>query len=574
MKLFRFFKNWIFGTIIFIIKEIFSFFIKLVLMLVLLLVAIGIFNKYSSQKEKNNLKLEKGSYIVIDLGNKYSEKSETIPNFLKDGEINFFSLLKKLDSINSNPNVEGIFLKLDNITLDRAQIEELGSKLNILKENNKKILSFALSLNNRNYSLALNSNEIIMPPTMSANVNLTGYYSELAYYKGLADKFGVKFNVIHVGDYKSYGENFTKKEMSNEYRENIKRLQDKIYDNFLNKIIIERKINKELINDRILNGDFVFSEPHQMEKFHLIDKLAYEEDIFNTIGKKKLIPIEKYQETKINSPEKIAIIYGEGSILLSSEKGSIGNSITPDKISNEIDKALENPEIKGIVLRLNSPGGSALASNIIHHKLKEASKQKPIYISVGGVAASGGYYIAVSGNKIFADKESITGSIGVVSLIPNFNGLMKKLDINIETVKKGKYSDLFSLTKDFSEEDEEKIYASSFKVYSEFLDIVAQGRELDRDYVHSIAQGKVWLGEEAKNLKLIDEIGGLELTINTLARDLKLSNYEVIEIVESDSFETILKQYLPFKTLIQNFSSLDENNELFFKPSYFFPYNL
>ena len=574
MKLFKFLKNLIFGTIIFIIKEIFSFFIKLVLMSILLLIIIGVFNKYSSQKEKNNLKIEKGSYIVIDLGNKYSEKSETIPNFLKDGEINFFSLLKKLDSINSNPNVEGIFLKLDNITLDRAQIEELGSKLNILKENNKKILSFALNLNNRNYSLALNSNEIIMPPTMSANVNLTGYYSELAYYKGLADKFGVKFNVIHVGDYKSYGENFTKKEMSNEYRENIKRLHDKIYDNFLNKIIIERKINKELINDRILNGDFVFSEPYQMEKFHLIDKLAYEEDIFNTIKKKKLIPIEKYQETKINSPEKIAIIYGEGSILLSSEKGSIGNSITPDKISNEIDKALENPEIKGIVLRLNSPGGSALASNIIHHKLKEASKQKPIYISVGGVAASGGYYIAVSGDKIFADKESITGSIGVVSLIPNFNGLMKKLDINIETVKKGKYSDLFSLTKDFTEEDEEKIYASSFKVYSEFLDIVAQGRELDRDYVHSIAQGKVWLGEEAKNLKLIDEIGGLELTINTLAKDLKLSNYEVIEIVESDSFETILKQYLPFKTLIQNFSSLDENNELFFKPSYFFPYNL
>lgn len=574
MKLFKFLKNLIFGTIIFIIKEIFSFFIKLVLLSILLLVIIGIFNKYSSQKEKNNLKIEKGSYIVIDLGNKYSEKSEAIPNFLKDGEINFFSLLKKLDSINSNPNVEGIFLKLDNITLDRAQIEELGSKLNILKENNKKILSFALNLNNRNYSLALNSNEIIMPPTMSANVNLTGYYSELAYYKGLADKFGVKFNVIHVGDYKSYGENFTKKEMSNEYRENIKRLHDKIYDNFLNKIIIERKINKELINDRILNGDFVFSEPHQMEKFHLIDKLAYEEDIFNTIKKKKLIPIEKYQETKINSPEKIAIIYGEGSILLSSEKGSIGNSITPDKISNEIDKALENPEIKGIVLRLNSPGGSALASNIIHHKLKEASKQKPIYISIGGVAASGGYYIAVSGNKIFADKESITGSIGVVSLIPNFNGLMKKLDINIETVKKGKYSDLFSLTKDFTEEDEEKIYASSFKVYSEFLDIVVQGRELDRDYVHSIAQGKVWLGEEAKNLKLIDEIGGLELTINTLAKDLKLSNYEVIEIVESDSFETILKQYLPFKTLIQNFSSLDENNELFFKPSYFFPYNL
>lgn len=574
MKFLKFLKNIVLGTILFIIKEIFSFIIKSFLLIILLVGILGAIIKYSSQNENDNMSIEKGSFVVIDLGKEYKEKLEPLPKILREGDMNFFSLLKKLNSINSDDNIDGVLLKLDNLSLDRGQIEELGLKLKDLKNNNKKVISFALNMNNRNYSLALNSDEIIMPPTMSANVNITGYYNELAYYKGLADKLGVKFNVIHVGDYKSYGENFTKKEMSEEYRENIKRLQDKVYDNFINKIVSERNINKELINKRILAGDFVFSEPYQMEKFNLIDKLFYEEQLKNLIGEKKLISIENYQETINKSSNKIAVIYGEGNILLDGERGGIGNSITPEKIISEVNKALKNPQVKGIVLRLNSPGGSALASNLIYNKLKEVSIKKPIYISIGGVAASGGYYIAASGNKIFADRESITGSIGVVSLIPNFNELMKKLDVNVESVKKGEYSDLFSLTKEFNSQDEEKIYASSLKVYSEFLDIVAQGRNLDRNYVHSIAQGKVWLGEEGKEIGLVDEIGGLEVTITSLAKDLNLDSYEVIDIVENDKIDVLVKQYLPFKAFMKNLSFLDTNNELFFKPCYFFPYNM
>lgn len=574
MKFLKFLKNIVLGTILFIIKEIFSFIIKSFLLIILLVGILGAVIKYSSQNENDNMSIEKGSFVVIDLGKEYKEKLEPLPKILREGDMNFFSLLKKLNSINSDDNIEGVLLKLDNLSLDRGQIEELGLKLKDLKNNNKKVISFALNMNNKNYSLALNSDEIIMPPTMSANVNITGYYNELAYYKGLADKLGVKFNIIHVGDYKSYGENFTKKEMSEEYRENIKRLQDKVYDNFINKIVSERNINKELINKRILAGDFVFSEPYQMEKFNLIDKLFYEEQLKNIIGEKKLISIENYQETVNKSSNKIAIIYGEGNILLDGERGGIGNSITPEKIISEVNKALKNPQVKGIVLRLNSPGGSALASNLIYNRLKEVSDKKPIYISIGGVAASGGYYIAASGNKIFADRESITGSIGVVSLIPKFNELMKKLDVNVESVKKGEYSDLFSLTKEFNSQDEEKIYASSLKVYSEFLDIVAQGRNLDRNYVHSIAQGKVWLGEEGKEIGLVDEIGGLEVAITSLAKDLNLDSYEVIDIVENDKIDVLVKQYLPFKAFMKNLSFLDTNNELFFKPCYFFPYNM
>lgn len=563
MKLLKLLKKIIVGTVLFIVKEFFSFIIKLTLLLIIIGVIVGGIVKYSMKEEKSSIK--SGSYVEIDLGKEYLEKIEGLPKFLLDGDMNFYSLLKRLDGVAKDARIEGVLLKIDNCTLDRAQIEELGEKIDSLKVNGKEIIAYGMDINNKNYSLALHAEQIFMPATMSANVNIIGYYNELAYYKGLADKLGIKFNVIHVGDYKSYGENFVKKEMSKEYKENIVRLQDKIYNNFLENVASRRKIDKKLINERILAGDFVFSEPYQMEKYNLIDGLKYEEDLKEMIGRDKIIPISNYQEIQKISKNKIAVIYAEGNIVLGEEKGNFGQSITPNKIILELERARKDKNIKGIVLRINSPGGSALASNIINRKIKEVGKEKPVYVSIGGVAASGGYYIAVAGDKIYAEKESLTGSIGVVSLIPNFKELLGKIDVNIEVVKKGEYSDLFSLSKEFTEKDEEKIYASSLKVYSEFLDVVAQGRKLDRNYVHSIAQGKVWLGEEGKELGLVDGIGGLETTISSLAKDLDLVDYMSVEIVEDEKIDSIIKGYLPFKVF---------SKELYFKPIYFFPYNI
>lgn len=563
MKLLKLLKKIIVGTVLFIVKEFFSFIIKLSLLLIIIGVIVGGIVKYSMKEEKSSIK--SGSYVEIDLGKEYLEKIEGLPKFLLDGDMNFYSLLKRLDGVAKDARIEGVLLKIDNCTLDRAQIEELGEKIDSLKVNGKEIIAYGMDINNKNYSLALHAEQIFMPATMSANVNIIGYYNELAYYKGLADKLGIKFNVIHVGDYKSYGENFVKKEMSKEYKENIIRLQDKIYNNFLENVVSRRKIDKKLINERILAGDFVFSEPYQMEKYNLIDGLKYEEDLKEMIGRDKIIPISNYQEIQKISKNKIAVIYAEGNIVLGEEKGNFGQSITPNKIISELERARKDKNVKGIVLRINSPGGSALASNIINRKIKEVGKEKPVYVSIGGVAASGGYYIAVAGDKIYAEKESLTGSIGVVSLIPNFKELLGKIDVNVEVVKKGEYSDLFSLSKEFTEKDEEKIYASSLKVYSEFLDVVAQGRKLDRNYVHSIAQGKVWLGEEGKELGLVDGIGGLEATISSLAKDLDLVDYMSVEIVEEEKIDSIIKGYLPFKVF---------SKELYFKPIYFFPYNI
>ena len=579
MKILKFLKKIILGTIFFITKEIFSFLIKGFLFLIIILGISGVvLNEFF---KKDNIIIENESYIEIDLAREFREKTKNLPEILKNEDVNFYSLLKTFDSIEKDEKIKGVILKLDNLALNRGQIEELSKKIASLKSNNKIIYSYMTSVDNRNYSLASKSNEIFMPPAMSANVNITGYYTEMMYYKNLADKLGIKVNVIHIGDYKSYGEQYVKDKMSPEYKENMERLLNKVYDNFVDNISEDRRLNKNLINERILAGDLMVSEPYQLKKLGMVDELMYYEQIKEFVGKKKVISLDKYlqyvydnkKSTKKNN-DKIAIIYAEGTILMGEEPRNLSDQLTLNTIITELDKALKNKNIKGIVLRVNSPGGSALASAVINNKIKEVNKVKPVYVSIGGIAASGGYYISADAKKIFADKGSLTGSIGVVSLIPNVKELVEKIDINIEELKKGEYADIYSLTNEVTKDKLDKIYASNLKVYDEFLNVVSEGRDLNREYVHSIAQGKVWLGEEALELKLVDEIGGIEDTISNLAKDLNLTHYDVIEISESLDYNSILKKYIPLIEVNDKIQSIFVEKELYFKSLYYFPYNI
>ena len=579
MKILKFLKKIILGTIFFITKEIFSFLIKGFLFLIIILGISGVvLNEFF---KKDNIIIENESYIEIDLAREFREKTKNLPEILKNEDVNFYSLLKTFDSIEKDEKIKGVILKLDNLALNRGQIEELSKKIASLKSNNKIIYSYMTSVDNRNYSLASKSNEIFMPPAMSANVNITGYYTEMMYYKNLADKLGIKVNVIHIGDYKSYGEQYVKDKMSPEYKENMERLLNKVYDNFVDNLSEDRRLNKNLINERILAGDLMVSEPYQLKKLGMVDELMYYEQIKEFVGKKKVISLDKYlqyvydnkKSTKKNN-DKIAIIYAEGTILMGEEPRNLSDQLTPNTIITELDKALKNKNIKGIVLRVNSPGGSALASAVINNKIKEVNKDKPVYVSIGGIAASGGYYISADAKKIFADKGSLTGSIGVVSLIPNVKELVEKIDINIEELKKGEYADIYSLTNEVTKDKLDKIYASNLKVYDEFLNVVSEGRDLNREYVHSIAQGKVWLGEEALELKLVDEIGGIEDTISNLAKDLNLTHYDVIEISESLDYNSILKKYIPLIEVNDKIQSIFVEKELYFKSLYYFPYNI
>lgn len=574
MKILKFLLKWIVSIVTFIIKEVFSFFIKGTLFLLIILILVGLVLKETKDVKKVS---KPGTVVQLEINGEYPEGNDVLPSIFSTQNENFYSVITKLDAIAEDKNVKGLFVKINNSEFSNGQLEELGEKIAFVKSKGKEVITYTDTLTNKSYLLALNGNKIYMPPTQAADINLTGYYSELAYYKGLADRLGVQFNVIHVGDYKSFGENYTKGKMSKEYKENITSLKDTVYNNFIEKISTSRGILTDEVNNKILSGMFVNGDINKLLENKFIDKLITEYEIIKDIGKENIISFTEYdkKEEIKNSKNKIAIFYLNGEIYTDNSKnGDLTNSITPSGVQEKIDQIINNDEIKGVILRINSPGGSALASNIINSKIQNLKLKKPVYVSIGDVAASGGYYIASAGDKIFADKESITGSIGVVSLIPNFQKTLKKLDVNVETIQKGEYADLYSLTQDFTEKDREKIYDSSVRVYDEFVNVVAKGRGKTSEYINTIGQGKVWLGEEGKNIGLVDEIGGLEATIASFSKDLKLENYQIIEVSGKAKIDKILKRNIPFLNLYYKAENLININELYFKPLYYFPYDI
>jgi protease-4 len=566
--------NFILRGLLFIVKEIISFFIKIFLLLLVIVSLIGVF---SAKKFNKEITIARNTYVEIDFSRRIMEKRTNIPNFFNEREISFYTIIKTLNEISRDPSVNGIILKLDRMGLNYGQIEELSEILQKIKANGKKIYAHTTRMNNRNYWFAIQADKIMMPPSASASVDITGYYLELEYYKNFMDRIGVSFNVIHVGDYKSYGENYTKSRMSNEFRENLTEIYDKIYKDFINDISIKRAQNKDKFENKILNGDLVASSPQKLLEIQMIDGLIYYEEFKRQFGN-NVISINKYMlantiSPKITNRNKIAIITAEGEII--DTKTRARGYIYPEAIITDLEKAKNDISIKGIVLRVNSPGGSAIASDIIANKVQEVGRYKPVYVSIGGTAASGGYYISAYATKIYADRNSVTGSIGVVSLIPNFSKLLdEKGNINIETIKKGNYSDLYSVFTAFNVEKAQKLYKSSEAVYEDFLTAVATGRRLKKEDVHKIGQGKVWLGSDAMKNGLVDEIGGLSKCIEDLARNLKLPDYSVIEITTVSGLNSFFEENVPFANLINHLNELELNKDYYFRPMKYFPYDI
>ncbi|MGL6115373.1 MAG: signal peptide peptidase SppA [Cetobacterium sp.] len=573
-----------------ILKNIILFFIKEIIKIGILLFILGVGIMYTINyfsKTKEIKPIENNSYLELNLANGYNESgTNPLDYFSTDKTIDFYTLLSSITKAKNDNRIDGIFINLENSALNKSQVEELGQKLLEFKKSGKKIYAYGANLDNNNYNIAIYANEIIMPPSASATVNITGFYNQIPYFKNLSNLVGVKFNVIHVGDYKSYGENYVKNEMSHEFKENMLRIYDKVYNNFVGDIAKERQLSSDNINEKILNGDLMVATPYDLIKNNLIDKMEYLNNIKEELGKDNFVKIEDYGKEKNISSENdqspaIALIYLNGDINYNDDSRNLTNKITPKTFADKFQEALDDDDIKGIVLRVNSPGGSALASEIIYNQIKASSK--PVYISIGRVAASGGYYISSAGKKIFADRDSITGSIGVVSLIPNIQELVHKLHINLQTLEKGKFASIYSLTNNFTEEDKEKMYKANEEVYKEFLERVSSSRGISVEELNKIAQGRVWLGEEAVNIGLVDQIGGIEDTISAMGEDLSLEKYRVKEIKTDESINNFISNYMGPVLEVKNIIYGEKadvilknikNNELYFKPTTYFPYEI
>ena len=543
MKFLNFFKRFL----IFTLKEIYSFFLKLSLLIfVIFIIGISTIAIFSS-KDKNEKIKKSYEYILFNVSD-VTEDKIIGSNFLSDEKLSYMDILNSLDDIKNNNQVKGVIIALDTINLSSAKIEELSKKFEELKANNKKIYAFGAYITNANYKLASIANEVVMVPSTSASLDLTGYHYSDLYYKGLFDKLGVNMEVVRIGNYKSYGENYTGNEMTPELRSELTRILENRYGKFVTEISKNRKIDKNVLNNDIVNGNNINLTPFAARDKNFVDKLEHFSDFTKrlNIREDNVADIYDYYEKrvedgKIGNPRNgtIAVIYAEGSILYDPTDVTEG-VITPDNILQKIEKAMKTKNLKGIVLRVNSGGGSALASEIIYQELTKLNI--PIYVSMSDTTASGGYYISMAGNKVFANNATITGSIGVVSMLPKFNNAQNKYGVHSNSVSKGKYSEIYDSFEPLSEESRAKISQSMQETYKEFKSRVSKNRKIDENTLEGYAQGKIWLGDEAKNINLIDGIASLDEVIKIMAKDLNLrNNYAVESIYLEEDFSQKLK---------------------------------
>ena len=574
--------------LIFTLKEIYSFFLKLFLFFALLALLIIIVSVAVVSKQKESIN-NNYSYIMLSPTNLTDDKLQT--NLLKNAKqnISFRDLTIGIETAAKDQKIKGIIIDLDRVLLTSSNIEELTPKLEAFKKANKKIYAYGSYIDNQNYSLALNADEIIMVPSSSSSISITGYHYSNLYMKKLFDNLGINFEVIHIGDYKSYGENYNKETMSDGLKSELTRILDTRLNTFTKSISQNRKLDLQTINTKLLNGDLALQTPFSARDNGLVDKLEYFGQFLSRIGAKENDIIDIYSYLSIKTPlkerakDKIAIIYAEGPITyLETSGGDI--VITPENISQKLSELNKISNLKGVVLRVNSPGGSALGAEMIYKALSDI--QVPIYVSMGSTAASGGYYISMSGDKIFADKSTITGSIGVVSILPKVNKGAEKYGVNSSSINKGKYSDVYDPFTPLDDDSRNKITQSMTETYKEFKSRVTTNRKISDAKLETLAQGRIWLGEEAKSNGLVDEIGSLDDTIKALAKTLNLTSYEVIDVYSNESFNDLISRFLgrfgasisasasaPAEIIkvMDKYKFVEQNNG---KPLYYLPYDV
>ena len=562
MKFLDFLKKFL----IFSLKEIYSFFLKMSLFIFVIFIigisAIAIF----SSKDKNEKMKKSYEYILFNVSD-VTEDKIVGSNFLSDEKLSYMDILNSLDDIKNNNQVKGVVIALDTINLSSAKIEELIKKFEELKANNKKVYAFGAYITNSNYKLASVADEVVMVPSASASLDLTGYHYSDLYYKGLFDKIGVNMEVVRIGNYKSYGEEYIGNDMTPELRSELTRILENRYNKFITDVAKNRKVDKNALNNDIVNGNITNLTPFSARDKGLVDKLEQ----FSTFTERLNIREDniaditdyyqkrvQYEKTGNSRNGTIAVIYAEGSILYDAN-GVTEGTITPDNILQKIEKATQTKNLKGIVLRVNSGGGSALASEVIYQEL---SKLKiPVYVSMADTAASGGYYISTAGKKVFANSATITGSIGVVSMLPKLYNTQDKYGVRSNSISKGRYSDINDSFAPLSEESRAKISQSMEETYKEFKSRVSKNRKIDENTLENYAQGKIWLGDEAKDIKLVDGIASLDEVIKIMAKDLNLrKNYAVENIYLEEDFSQKLKSLSNMITAKFNLSAQLEKN--------------
>lgn len=458
--------------------------------------------------------------------------------FLNEEKTNGLSdIINAIDAAKTDSKIKGISI-LNNISLlGMAQSKALRDKLEDFKKSGKFVVAYANSYSQKEYYLNSVADTIYLNPV--GEMDFKGLSSEVMFYKDFQEKTGIKMEVIRHGKYKSAVEPYLANEMSEANREQISVLLNSVWNSVVADISKSRKISVDRLNE-IANG-LLARTPEMAKAEKLIDKIAYEDEYHD--GIRKALKVKKDEEyntvsiidyahknsttgKKPATDNTIAIIYAQGTIL--SGEGDV-NIIGEGSMRRSLQKARKDKNVKAIVLRIDSPGGSALTSDLIWREIELTKKVKPVVVSMGNVAASGGYYIACNASKIFAEETTITGSIGVFGTLPNITKLTNNIGIHTEQVKTHQNAAGYSIFLPLDEGTKGTLQESVENIYKVFVGRVAQGRNMKFEAVDSIAQGRVWTGTDALKIGLVDKIGGMDDALKEAAKLANIKEYKTAD---------------------------------------------
>ena len=527
---------------------------SIITFLVVFGILFGVFSAVIAGFGESEVIVNDNSVVTINLSNDIPDKTSDNPfdnidfaNFETTTVLGLNDILKTIEKAKNDERVKGIYLNLSSVPAGMATIEEIRNKLLEFKESGKFIISYSSMYSQKAYYIASISDEIYMNP--QGAIEWKGLATQVMFFKGALEKLGIEAQIFRHGQFKAAVEPFMKEEMSEANKLQSLTLIQSIWDDMCVNISDSRNINTENLN-MYADSLFVYDAETAL-KYGFIDGIKYYDEVLLELESKSKVPedenddfliaISKYSKAKIKdakkngSENKIAVIFAEGDIVDGKKSdGSIGGDWMAELIRN----AREDDNIKAVVLRVNSPGGSGLASEIIWREVKLTQEVKPVVVSMGNLAASGGYYISCPAEYIFAQPNTITGSIGVFGMIPNLQKLMnEKLGITIDGVSTNHSSDFGSIMRPFTPEEGQFIQRQIEDFYDVFLTRVANGRNMEKADVDSIGQGRVWSGLNAIEIGLVDEIGGLDDAVKKAVSLANLDdNYRIWEYPEKEDF--------------------------------------
>ena len=530
----EFFK-FVFASMVGVILSFFVIFLLLIIMVTAIV---------SSAGSDRKADLSANTVLHLSLNTPITERTDKNPlgnldfmGFSGQKSIGLNDILANIRDSKTNDNIKGIYLDLTSIPAGFASTEEIRNALIDFKKSKKFLIAYSEVYSQNAYYLASVADKIYLNP--EGIVDFRGLSSEITFLKGALEKLDIEAQVIKVGTYKSAVEPFILDKMSDANRKQVTSFLGSLYDHMLTQVSKSRKIPKDSLfaianNARVRNaGDAL--------NLKMVDGLKYKDQVLDEFKsltdvkpEKDLksvsiadYPLKQKEGSSESSSNRIALVYANGEIT-----GGEGSDevIGSDRISRAIRKARTDDKVKAVVLRINSPGGSALASDVIWREVVLTKKVKPIIVSMGDVAASGGYYIACAADSIYAQPNTITGSIGVFGIIPNMkNFFNNKLGITFDGVKTGQYADLGTVSRPLTESERQIIQNEVNKIYSGFTQKVATGRKKSQSYIDSIGQGRVWSGTEALNNGLVDKLGNINDAIASAAKKAKLKDYKIVE---------------------------------------------